>query len=328
MGTPARTPLRNWSRTRARDRVRAAVGVEPRDVEPQPRRARPQVRVLQPSLVGEQRVVHRPERVLERRRLRRAGGGERARMRRLDGEVAEGDPHRRARQDGLQRRAERALVVAVDDQHGRALGPADVVVRAGGRDGRGGQVAHAAERSGQVCRRAGPWYPDHDRAGGTDQLRGHGRRGRGAARLRRRAGRTRGRRGGRAPARAARRARAAPRASGCASRPCPLRAGSPSARSRRSAARATCGWAAAAGGFSARGRRGRRRAGWRRAGRPATPPRSSSARRRPASVRTSARCGKPPGCRTPNARQVAPFGSKSESCSIAMPSCCLNACWE
>ncbi len=34
---------------------------------------------------------------------------------------------------------------------------------------------------------------------------------------------------------------------------------------------------------------------------------------------TSARCGKPPGCRTPNARQAAPLGSKSESCSISTP---------
>ena len=31
---------------------------------------------------------------------------------------------------------------------------------------------------------------------------------------------------------------------------------------------------------------------------------------------TSARSGKPPGCSTPNARQAAPLGSKSESCSI------------
>ena len=47
-----------------RDGVVAAVGVEARDVEAEPLRARPQVRILEPALVGEQRVVHRPERAL------------------------------------------------------------------------------------------------------------------------------------------------------------------------------------------------------------------------------------------------------------------------
>ena len=104
--------------------------------------------------------------------------------------------------------------------------------------------------------------------------------------------------------------------------PVPAAAGARRARRRGAAhARATSAWAAAAGGFTARGRPGRRRAGWRRAGRPATAPRSSSARPRRGPISTSARCGKPPGCSTPNARHVAPLGSKSDSCSISMPSC-------
>ena len=39
----------------------AAVGVEAREVEAEPLGPRPQVRVLEPALVGEQRVVHLPE---------------------------------------------------------------------------------------------------------------------------------------------------------------------------------------------------------------------------------------------------------------------------
>src|SRR5687768_2898023 len=40
---------------------------------------------------------------------------------------------------------------------------------------------------------------------------------------------------------------------------------------------------------------------------------------------TRARCGNPPGCRTPKARHVAPLGSKSDSCSMSMPSWSLKA---
>ena len=69
------------ARARARrPRSRAPVGVEALDVEPEPLGARPQVRILEPALVGEQRVVHRPERALQRRpprprRRRRARAG-------------------------------------------------------------------------------------------------------------------------------------------------------------------------------------------------------------------------------------------------------------
>jgi hypothetical protein len=56
-------------------RVRTSVGLQARDVQTHALGACPQVRVLKPALVGEQRVVHLPERVLTRRRLGRRPPG-------------------------------------------------------------------------------------------------------------------------------------------------------------------------------------------------------------------------------------------------------------
>ena len=53
------------------DSVRASVGLAALDVQTQALGACPHVRALKPTLVGEQRVVHLPERVLTRRRLGR-----------------------------------------------------------------------------------------------------------------------------------------------------------------------------------------------------------------------------------------------------------------
>src|SRR3954454_14274433 len=53
----------------ALDGLGAAVGIEARDVEPQPLRALPELRVLEAAGVGEQRVVHGPDRALGRRGL-------------------------------------------------------------------------------------------------------------------------------------------------------------------------------------------------------------------------------------------------------------------
>ena len=111
------------ARAPVRRRRRAPVGVEAREVEPEPLGARPQVRVLEAALVGEQRVVHRPERVLARGRLGRAGGGQRPRVARAHREVAEGDAQRQPASRGLDRGAERALVVPVDDHQRGAAGP-------------------------------------------------------------------------------------------------------------------------------------------------------------------------------------------------------------
>src|SRR3954454_7332889 len=52
------------------DGLRAPVGLEARHVEAQPLAARPQVGVVDVALVGEQRAGKRPERPLERTRLR------------------------------------------------------------------------------------------------------------------------------------------------------------------------------------------------------------------------------------------------------------------
>ena len=108
-----------------------------------------------------------------------------------DREVAERDAHGQRGEAQLERRAERALVVAVDDDQRRARRPADVVGRADGRDRRGRQVAHRTEASPRGFGPAAPVVPSGDRAGDSCNVRGHGRRGRGAARLRLRAGRAR-----------------------------------------------------------------------------------------------------------------------------------------
>ena len=73
------------------DRLAAPVGVEALDVEPQLLRAVPQVRVLQPTLVGVGGVDERPEGALSGGGLRGVGERERARVARLQREVAEDD---------------------------------------------------------------------------------------------------------------------------------------------------------------------------------------------------------------------------------------------
>src|SRR4051794_37480554 len=93
--------------------LRAPVGVEARDVEPEPLRTFPEVRVLEPPLVAEERVVHRPEGVLGRGGLGSGGGRPRPRVTRAHGEVAEGDAQREPAQTRLERGAERALEVGV-----------------------------------------------------------------------------------------------------------------------------------------------------------------------------------------------------------------------
>ena len=88
-------------------------------------RAVPQVRVLEPGLVGEQRVVHLPETALQRRRPRRRRRPAQARgwlertgkWRKTTGAAGS------VAQALLQRRAVRALEVGVDDHQRRAVGP-------------------------------------------------------------------------------------------------------------------------------------------------------------------------------------------------------------
>ena len=77
--SPASSPLRRGRRERKSRLTRSSTAslrrsrVETLEIEPEPLCARPQVWVLEPCLVGEQRVVHLPEAALQRRRLGRAG---------------------------------------------------------------------------------------------------------------------------------------------------------------------------------------------------------------------------------------------------------------
>ena len=73
------------------DRLRAAVGLEAVEVEPQALRPLPQVGVVEVGLVLEQRVVHLPEAPLQGRRLGGVGQDAGPRVLGLDREVAE-DP--------------------------------------------------------------------------------------------------------------------------------------------------------------------------------------------------------------------------------------------
>ena len=201
---------------RAATAVVAAVGVEAREVEPEPLRARPQVRVLEPALVGEQRVVHRPERALAAGRLGRAGRRERARMRAADGEVAERDAQRQ-RRAGAARARRRTGTRSRRRRRRAARRPARGRGRPGPtrRERRGRQVAHGAQAT--AARRfrpgTGRWY-----VGCSGSCRGLGTATRSRSARSRRCAPTsteqagpRGGRRRRAAARAARRARAAPR---------------------------------------------------------------------------------------------------------------------
>jgi len=69
VATPARTPAPELLVDAGRDGVRAPIDVEAGEIEPEPLGRLPQVRVLEPPLIGEERVVHRPEGALETRRL-------------------------------------------------------------------------------------------------------------------------------------------------------------------------------------------------------------------------------------------------------------------
>ena len=151
------------------------------------------------------------KRALQGRRLGGAGRGPGARVAGADGEVAEGHAQRQLAQAQLERGAERALEVGVDDRPG-APPPGRARDRPGPTGGTGAEP-RSLRRPGPRARRRSGWRP------------------------------------GRSPGESA--------------------------------------W-------------------WLHSTTPSAP------------ISTSARSGMPAGCRTPNARQVAPLGSKSESCSISI----------
>ena len=142
VATPARTPAFQSAAMRSSHRLGAAVRVETRDVETETFGPLPQVRILEPSLVGEQRVVHLPEAPLQAGRLGGAGGGPGTRVAGADREVPERDPQRQLAQPQLERGAVRALEVGVDDHEARRLRPSHVI---GGADGRERCRAEAAQ---------------------------------------------------------------------------------------------------------------------------------------------------------------------------------------
>ena len=110
-------------------RVAAAVLIEAVEIEPEPPRPLPQVRVLEAGRVGEQRVVHLPEAPLQTGGLGGARGRPGARVAGTDREMAKHDAIGLERlQPDVQRRAERALEVGVDDQRATAARSADVVL--------------------------------------------------------------------------------------------------------------------------------------------------------------------------------------------------------
>jgi hypothetical protein len=91
------------------------------------------VRVLKPALIGEQRVVHLPERTLLGGRLGGTGGWMRTWMAGAHREVPEADTQVERVQACLERRAEGALIVAIDDAE-ETVAP-DVIVGADRRYG-------------------------------------------------------------------------------------------------------------------------------------------------------------------------------------------------
>ena len=110
------------------DGVAAPVAIEALEIELEGSRSIPEVRVLEPSLVGEQEVVHLPETTLKRCGLGRAGRRPGARMARANREVAEHPAQRVLREPQAERRAVRALEVRVLDHQRAVVGPADVVL--------------------------------------------------------------------------------------------------------------------------------------------------------------------------------------------------------
>src|SRR4051794_1731961 len=140
---PRPHPLAQVPRHPLGDRRGAAIGLEPGDVEAEPLAPLPQVRVVDPTLVGEDGIVERPERVLPRGGLRGVGQRDRARVARAQREVAKDG--RRAgvpEADGGDRAARAAEVGVHDDELAGGRVAADVVVGPDRRDGSAGEIAH------------------------------------------------------------------------------------------------------------------------------------------------------------------------------------------
>ena len=104
VAAPARSAERTSRSTRSATAALAAVGLQALDVEAEPLGVRPDVRVVDPALVGVDGVVQLPERVLPRGRLGRAWASGTARGWRRGREVAEDVAHAARRAGAPQRR--------------------------------------------------------------------------------------------------------------------------------------------------------------------------------------------------------------------------------
>ena len=109
--------------------VGAAVGFEAIEIEPEALGARPQVGVVQVTLILEQRVVHLPEAPLQARRMSRLGEHARPGVLGDHREVAEHPRDGEPLEDEMRRRAVGALQVGVLDHHRSRA--ADLIVRPG-----------------------------------------------------------------------------------------------------------------------------------------------------------------------------------------------------
>ena len=142
MTTPQRTPARNEAFAREHG-VGAAVGVEALHIEAERLCAGPQMRVLESPLVGEQRVVHAPERALQSRRLAAHAAGHARGCEERTGKCRK-HLHVQLRERHVEHRAERALVVAVD--HDEPTLPANMVGRPHRGQGSRTEVAQSASK--------------------------------------------------------------------------------------------------------------------------------------------------------------------------------------
>src|SRR5215210_2327917 len=130
------------------DCIRAAVGVEARQIESKALGALPQMRDVGPPAVRIERVAEFPERTLNAGRLRRRVQRRRPRMLGRHREVAEAEAQRQLADARPGRRAVGAAEVRVDDRLDPV--PREVIVDADRRHRGAGQLAHPSTLSPQT----------------------------------------------------------------------------------------------------------------------------------------------------------------------------------
>src|SRR5438477_730947 len=122
--------------------IAAALGLEALKVEIQLTSAAPEMGILEPGRIAEQRVVHLPEAALPRRRLGGAGRRPGPGVAGSNREVTEDELDRHAGQTLVERGAKGTLEVGVLDHQRGARGSSTVIVRSGLGDRRRAETAH------------------------------------------------------------------------------------------------------------------------------------------------------------------------------------------